>query len=277
MSGVPSGGNTWKNIAIGIFTTVAAYAIINFTGIGKKDQTKKIRKEATEKAWQSINDYINYADQKFKTIACFSCDEQEMKKEMLRELDNYSAKLTNIKEDKNVDDKMLSIVDIIRQRFLDMKEPISRFYDSITASKSLSMEERLRAGPRLQQQLNDGIAKVTNRDTSEMQHFLQDVNKTFKVELGLNALKENFDSSAIARKWKIECAFEIDIKKDGSITWTENENNFTGKWKLDDKELEITLDNGQVFHYNILQLGEKFMLIDTEINGTRLSMGACPK
>jgi hypothetical protein len=276
MSGVPSGGNTWKNIAIGIFTTVAAYAIINFTGIGKKDQTKKIRKDATEKAWQSINDYINYADQKFKTIACFNCDEQEMKKEMLRELDNYSAKLINIKEDKNVDDKMLSIVDIIRQRFLDMKEPIARFYDSITASKTLSMEERLKAGPRYQQQLNDNIAKVTNRDTSEIQNFLRDVNKTFKVELGLTALQGNYDSTVLARKWKIECAFEIEFKKDGSIIWTENGSEYTGKWKLNDKKLDITLDNGQEFHYTIQQLGEKFMLFDTELNGTKFTMGACP-
>lgn len=159
MSGVPSGGNTWKNIIIGIFTTVAAYAIINFAGIGKKDNTKKIRKESTEKAWQSVNDYINYADQKFKTIACFSCDWQEMKNEMMRELDNYNTKLANIKEDKNVDDKMLSLVDIIKQRFLDLKKPYADFFDSITIAKNLTPDEQAPVMVRLQHKLSDGPLK----------------------------------------------------------------------------------------------------------------------
>ena len=62
MSSVPSGGNTWKNIAIGVFTTVVAYAVINFIGLGKKDYTQKNKKEATIKAWASANQYLNYAN-----------------------------------------------------------------------------------------------------------------------------------------------------------------------------------------------------------------------
>lgn len=277
MAGVPSGGNMWKNVAIGIFTTVAAYAIINFIGIGKKDTTKKIRKEATQKAWQSVSDYINYADQKFKTIACYSCDVQEMKKEMLRELENYSAKLTNIKEDKNVDDKMLGIVDIIRQRFLDFKTPIGNFYDSIIALKQQPLDEQTFAMPRVQQYLNDEIAKIVNRDSSEFKNFLNDVNKTFKLDLMQIPLADAYDSTAIARKWKIECVFDLDLKNDGSLLWQEGGNDFTGKWKLENKVLTINLDNGQELVFPVRQLNQKFMLISNQTPNGDVDWGCCPK
>jgi len=277
MSSVPSGGSTWKNIIIGVFTTVAAYAIINFAGIGKKDNSKKIRKDATEKAWQSVNDYINYGNQKFKTIACFSCDWQEMKKEMMRELDNYSAKLGNIKEDKNVDDKMLSLVDIIRQRFVDLKTPYSNFFDSITIAKSLTVEEQAPIMARLQQRLSDDLSRIVNRDSADYKNYLTDVNKTFNTHLEQIPLKETYDSTAIVRKWKIECVFDIECKKDGKLMWTESGTEFPGVWNLKNKLLTINLDNGQVFKYRVEQLSSKFMLIRDEQSESLFSYGACPQ
>lgn len=277
MSGVPSGGNTWKNILIGIFTTVAAYAIINFTGISKKDNTKKIKKEATQKAWQSVNDYINYFDQKSKTIACFSCDEQEMKNEMMRELDNYGNKLANIKEDKNVDDKMLSLVDIIRQRFIDLKKPYILFFDSITLAKNMSSEEQMPVLTRLQQNLRNDLSRIINRDSADYKNYLKDVNKTFNTHLESIPYKEEYDSSAIVRKWKIECLVELDCKKDGKLLWTESGTEFPGKWKLENRILTINLDNGQVFEYKIEQLSSKFMMIQNDQPGSAFSLGACPQ
>ena len=75
MSGVPSGGNPVKNIIIGVVTTVIAYVIVHYIfdkKSGKEDQEKS--KQATESAWNSVNDYITYSNEKFKTIACFSCE-----------------------------------------------------------------------------------------------------------------------------------------------------------------------------------------------------------
>ena len=277
MSSVPSGGNTWKNIIIGVFTTVAAYAIINFAGIGKKDNSKKIRKDATEKAWQSVNDYINYANQKFKTIACFSCDWQEMKKEMMRELENYNTKLANIKEDKNVDDKMLSLVDIIKQRLVDFKKPYTDFFDSVTIAKNLTQEEQMPIMTRIQQRLSDDLSRIINRDSADYRNYLADVNKTFNTHLEQIPLKETYDSSAIVGKWKIECVFDIECKKDGKLMWTESGTEFPGVWNLKNRLLTINLDNGQVFKYRIEQLSSKFMMIRDDQSESLFSYGACPQ
>src|SRR5207253_11211842 len=100
MSSVPQGGNVWKNIAIGVVTTVLAYFIVHLI-FDKKDsqKVKREKKEKIETAWKSVNDYINNSRRKFNTIGCYSCDEMQMKKELFRELDQMNKSLENIKAD----------------------------------------------------------------------------------------------------------------------------------------------------------------------------------
>jgi len=267
MSSVPSGGNTWKNIAIGVFTTVAAYAIINFVGIGKKDTTKKNKKEATEKAWLSANQYLNYANEKFKTIACFSCDEQAMKKELMRELDIYSNSLNNIKNDKDVDDKMLSAIDRIIQQFTDMKPLYEQYFDSILILKTFDLEKRIELSQPMQMRFIQNLAAIQSKDTSEIVSYLNDVNKRHHSSLKLEMTKLEYDSTALVGKWKIECAADLAFNKDSTINWKEGENEFKGKWSLIDKKLHINLDNGQVFDFILIQLSHKMLIyLNTENN-----------
>lgn len=275
MSSVPSGGNTWKNIVIGVFTTVAAYAIINFIGIGKKDTTKKNKKEATEKAWLSANQYLNYANEKFKTIACFSCDEELMKKELLRELDIYSNSLNNIKSDKDVDDKMLSAIDRIIQQFTDMKPLYEKYFDSILILKSLDLEKRIELSQPMQMRFIQNLAAIQIKDTSEIVSYLKDVNERHHSNLKLELTKLEYDPTALAGKWKIECAADLAFNKDSTINWTEGENKFAGKWSLADKKLHINLDNGQVFDFIIIQLSHKMLIYLNTENNSLLS--GCPQ
>ena len=271
MSGVPSGGNTWKNIAIGVFTTVVAYAIINFIGLGKKDYSKKIKKEATEKAWLSANQYLNYANEKFKTIACFSCDEEEMKKELMRELDIYSNNLKNIKNDKDVDDKMLSAIDRIVQQFTDMKPLYENYFDSVLILKKFSEEKRMELSQPMQMRFIERLATLQTKDTSEIINYLKDVNEQHHTSLKYELTKNEYDPTALTGKWKIECAADLVFNIDNTIRWTEGENSFPGKWTFADKKLNIKLDNGQVFNFIILQLSQKMLIYLNTDNNALLS------
>lgn len=267
MSSVPSGGNIWKNIAIGVFTTVAAYAIINFIGLGKKDYTQKNKKEATEKAWLSANQYLNYANEKFKTIACFSCDEQVMKKELMRELDIYSNSLNNIKSDKDVDDKMLSAIDRIIQQFTDMKPLYEQYFDSILILKKFDLQKRIELSQPMQMRFIQNLAAIQSKDTAEIVSYLKDVNERHHSSLKFELTKLEYDSTALVGKWKIECAADLAFNKDSTINWKEGENEFKGKWSLTNKKLHINLDNGQVFDFILIQLSHKMLIyLNTENN-----------
>lgn len=271
MSSVPSGGNTWKNIAIGVFTTVVAYAVINFIGLGKKDYTQKNKKEATIKAWASANQYLNYANEKFKTIACYSCDEALMKKELMRELDIYSNSLNNIKSDKDVDDKMLSAIDRIIQQFTDMKPLYENYFDSIIILKSFPIEKRVELSQPMQMRFIEKLATLQTKDTSEIVSYLNDINTRHHSTLKFELTKNEYDSTALVGKWKIECAADLSFNKDNTISWTEDENVFKGKWSFADKRLHINLDNGQVFDFVIIQLSQKMLIYLNKENNALLS------
>ena len=272
MSSVPTGGNIWKNVIIGIFTTVAAYAIVHFTGIaGGEKSDEKIIKDATEKAWKSTNQYINYANEKFQTLACFSCDEQEMKKEMVRELDMYSGNLKNIKQDKSVDDKLLSVIDRIVQQFTDEKPLYENYFDSITIIKGLPESTRTEIVTSFQERFLHKIAILQTKDTSEIISYLNDINKQHKTSLKLDLPKLEVDPTLLVGKWRIECTFDIAFYKDNTLLWTESPNEFPGKWTLKDKELRINLDNGQVFDFVLLELNRKIPIYLNKENGTLLS------
>ncbi|MES1198099.1 MAG: hypothetical protein ABUL41_02370 [Chitinophagaceae bacterium] len=275
MSAVPSGGNTLKNVIIGIGTTVAAYAIVHFLGLGKSNEEEKLQKDATVNAFKSINDYKNYASQKFKTIACFSCDEQEMKNEMLRELDKNSISLRTLKEDKNIDEKMKSVIDRTIDQFNDLKPIYSSYFDSLTYAKQLPLDDQVTVGLRIQQTLFSKAAYIQTRDTGDVNNYLKDINKKFKTKLVFKDIEQEYDISALTGKWKVECSFELDIKKDGTLIWTEKENEFKGKWTLNGKLLTINLDTKQEFRYNIFQISKKILIIYNEESGGYL--GACPE
>ncbi len=279
MAGVPTGGNTFKNVLIGIGTTVAAYAIISFLGIGKSKSKSEatIQKQANIDVWTSVNDYLNYATEKFRTIACFSCDEQEMKKELIREMDNNINSLKTLKENKSIDDKMQSLIDRTIQQVNDLKPLYIEYFDSLSYVRSLPIPEQLPQSARIQTKYLEKFAYVQNRDTIELKNYLRDINKKHKTELALQDREFEFKPELLTRKWKIECAFFIDFKKDGTVEWTEGGNVFKGKWKLDEVEkvVNIKLETDQEFNYPILLLNEKMMIYYNK--DAKALMAGCPQ
>jgi len=63
--------------------------------------------------------------------------------------------------------------------------------------------------------------------------------------------------------------------KDGSLSWTEDENIFEGTWQRKDDILTIQLDTEQQFTYRIAELNNSFMKL--EVAGSSIPLGACRK
>jgi hypothetical protein len=277
MSAVPSGGNTVKNVIIGILTTVVAYSIVFLLGLGKHDSSgdSKPKKEATMNAFKSINDYVNYAGQKFKTIACFSCNEQDMKNEMLRELEHDCGSLRNLKEDVNIDEKMKSLIDRIIDQFNDLKPVYTIFYDSLSYIKQLPDSEQIFIINRIQQNLFKQKDFIQTRDTGDVNNYLRDINKKYKTKLAFKNIEPEYEVDALVGKWKVGCTVQLQFNQDGSIRWTEGENVFKGKWVRDGNELTIHLNNNQEFRYIISEISKKILfLFDSDTN---IYLGACPE
>lgn len=285
MGGVPSGGSTIKNIIIGVLTTVLAYVIVHFI-FDKKSGKEEFQnsKEATESAWNSVNDYINYNNEKFKTIACFSCDEQEMKRELLRELQINSNNLANLKQSKNIDAKMHAVIDRIVLQFADLKPVYNDYYDSLTVIKQRPIEEQTVAASVLQTDVFKKINRIQGRDTVDIDNYLRDVNKKYKTDYKRMVVEGEYKPESLPGKWTIECAFTIDFKADKTLIWTEKGNEFKGRWKLEEVELvddsyrhalKVNLDTDQEFNYQIVFLNSKMMVVYSE--EAKSFLAACPE
>ena len=274
MSSIPHGGNMWKNFIIGIVTTVAAYLIVHFF-LDKKD-TKKERKEKAEAnnaAWESVNNYIFSAAKKFESIACFSCDYSKMKNEIVRELEQDCNSLLNIKGGQYVDEKMKTIIDRTISRFNSLKPLFQSLFDSIVVFQSLPDSEKLARSTNIYKNFNETKTRIDTVDQREIDQLLADINKKYKLSLTEEGIELELDYTKLPGKWKIECLVDVEFRTNGTITWTEKENVFTGTWNRTGERLTIKLGSNQKLEYNILELHDKFMKIKAD--SAVVPFGAC--
>lgn len=269
MGGVPSGGSMWKNILIGIGTTVAAYAIVNVLFKSKGSSANSERKRVTAEAWQSINKYDKLSTEKYRTLACMSCDLSAMKSEMLRELDNSNKSLQGILDDKNLDDGMKTIINRTRDRYTDMRALYDVYFDSIIYLNTLPKEVQLEQTPGLQRRMLEKRKHIEERDNGDIKKLLDDINKKYKLTLAPITAKTVYDQTAIVNKWSLGCGLTIDFHKDNTLEWVSATETLSGTWTLDDsdpsdKQLDITLSTGESFKTKLIELNSCYISFFSE-------------
>ncbi|MEK7226500.1 MAG: hypothetical protein AAB221_12585, partial [Bacteroidota bacterium] len=277
MAGVPHGGNLWKNIAITIATTVAAYLIVHFITDKKYSNKKKKEKaEANKSAWESVNDYTQNMALKFESIACFSCDYTKMKNEIARELDQSCNSLRNLKDGDLIDEKMKTIIDRNISRFNSLKPLLQSFFDSAIVLKTITdTAEKVKRGAAVHEEFTSSKTRIDTVDQREIDRLLADLNKKYNLALKEEPIELGKNLSLLPGKWNIECVVTVEFRKDGSLTWTEEENIFEGSWQRKDDILTIRLDTEQEFIYRIAELNNSFMKL--EVAGSSIPLGACRK
>jgi hypothetical protein len=276
MSSVPHGGNMWKNIAIGIATTVAAYLIVHFI-TDRKDHKKEEREksEANETAWKSANDYIRSASKKFESIACFSCDKAKMKNELLRELEQDCNSLRNLKDEKLVDEKMKTILDRTISRFNGLRPAFQSYFDSVIVLENLQpdAEKAIRL-----QKVYDEFSSTKNRldtaDAAEISKLLSDINKKYKLSLEQEEVVPEINYDQLSGEWNLECTMRMKFSDDGKVAVTINDEVINGTWKRKGDVITLTLDSDEILNYTILQLNDHFLRIQADTPGSQV-LGAC--
>jgi hypothetical protein len=269
MGGVPSGGNMWKNILIGIGTTVAAYAIVNVLFKSKGPSATSERKRVTAEAWQSVNKYDKLATEKYRTLACMSCDLPAMKTEMLRELDNNSKSLEGVLDDKNLDDGMKTIINRTRDRFRDMRALYDVYFDSIIYINTLTEEERSNLAPGIQERMIDKRKHIEQRDEADIEKLLDDINTKYKLSLAPATEELQYDKKALINKWSLGCGLTIDFRSNNTLEWINGEQKLTGLWTLDDKDannrtLDIKLSTGELYKTKLIELNSCYIAFYSE-------------
>jgi hypothetical protein len=274
MSSVPTGGNTLKNVTIGIVTTVAAYLIVHML-LDKKPDNEEFKriKKATVEAFNSINNFYAIANEKFSMLDC-TCDKMQLKNEIIRNLDMLNNNYSKISENKDVDVNMRSIIDIYRQQYESEKPIYQNYFDSLAIISNYPEADQVKLKNDLRTNFQNTLNYVQTRDSSDLNKNFELVNNKYKLKLALRNADPPFDTTALAGKWNIQCIYYLDFKTNGSVVFSTKDTSIAGKWNREDADIYLNLDDGEKLHYIIESISHKLLTI--RLDGSSNSNVACP-
>ncbi|MBS1760989.1 MAG: lipocalin family protein [Bacteroidetes bacterium] len=268
--------NVWKTILIGVVVSLLGFFIIQFI-TDKKNNSKnfKAKKEANEKAWADVNDYLQNAQKKFENIACFSCDYEKMKNELIRELDQDGNSLRNLKEESLIDQKIKTVIDRTIGRMEGLKPVFKNFFDSLSVILKDNPENPdVARTTKISQDFFSTKERLDTADNAEIDRLLSEINKEYKLNLTRIEVKPEINFNQLPGKWNVECKFKIEFNTDGKVSVIFDSETINGKWSRTNDRLTVTLDNGENIQYYILQLNETVLRLQQNETGS-FPIGAC--
>ncbi len=278
-SPVSNTSNTFKNIIIGIVTTVAASAIVYWLGFaGNKSDEKAKQKEATYKALATLDKYkLMY----FATVDDLECRRitssgngirQSDGDMMINQLTNTIATLTDVKNEPDID--------------IDMKALLQRritYYTSIKSEYS-KMLERLAAlapGPQQQAELNtihnefqNALAELSLTEQQPIFDLYSSIEKKYGQEITGTKRQLEINARNLEGLWKIGGSSSIDLQKDGAVTSKVENDLFKGSWSLtNDSTVQLHFTEGGDNDLIIKQITKKTLYYI--ISGDSVYVQAC--
>src|SRR5690242_17455757 len=180
MSSVPQGGNMWKNIIIGVLTTVIAYVIVHFI-FDKKGSSEEFKKKktATLEAWESLMVYERSFKNAGINMIC-SGDPNTMNNQLIREYNKIIDNIINIKDEKKgqADNMVMSLIDSRVTTLKLKRDSTIRYYAELDALDTLHVSEKLRDS--LSNDLQKNFIRVSRSIDTLDRGFMNDVNIEMK-------------------------------------------------------------------------------------------------
>ncbi|MBP6431182.1 MAG: hypothetical protein KA319_05400 [Ferruginibacter sp.] len=152
-----------KNITIGVISSVLAAALIYFFLNNPVKEERKKKKEATVRAWKSYQQNRKiFSD--VMTNMKHNDDIERSKSNISHEIDATITNMLNIKNESNIDQRLLSSIDITVDQMKEIKSVLLKYYDDmvlyIENNPNLSETQVVKyiledAAPKLQNQMID--------------------------------------------------------------------------------------------------------------------------
>lgn len=256
MSGVPSGGSMWKNILIGILTTVVAYSIVNYIK-DKKEKRKEKEKIKTETvdAWNSL---IKYEEQSTVNYYAAFCNENTISQmeSLIYEKDQLAKNYGIIGAKREIDDDLASFVTRAIGNTNEIKKILEDYRDDLKNIDASATNAAL-LYKNLDSVYDEKINSARERDMESLRTTLQSLIKKYGEVFNVPDNTPSFRESDLTGRWK-ETGLDkfFDIKSNNTFIMEASGNNYPGKWKLSDKTISLTYDDGSgsitlnIIYYN---------------------------
>ena len=180
-----SGGNVFKNIAVGVITTVIGAAAIYFLGFHESgNESKKERKEATETGWKTYRENLKIYSDVLNSLNKNSEDISKRKQEISHEIESTVSSLQNILTDTKIDTRLKNLIELRIPQLTDGKRIVESYFDSLmvfSASNPTDEEGYAflnRIVPRLKTEMNE----AKKRDSLRIRRYTDELKKEYDLE-----------------------------------------------------------------------------------------------
>jgi predicted ribonuclease YlaK len=252
-SAAPAGPNVFKNILVGVITTVLGATVIYFLGFhdsGKGEKKKK--RDATVTAWNSLLQYEKLFQQTANKMICLG-ETETAAKEVTDEMDQVIKDMGNIKKEEFVDNRMETLVDRRMDSYTKRKTFIEDFYNEVftLSAKNLSDEELNNEAVSIQKKLGDRVASLESKDGDYITEIKATLEKEYDTKLNIPEFNFDIKSESLKGKWKMNKASDLNISADGSFTWSSDNVSTSGNWSLSEDIINFNFKDGDKLSYTV--------------------------
>ena len=269
-SAAPAGPNVFKNILVGVITTVLGAGVIYFLGFHESGQSeKKKKKEATVTAWNSLLQYEKLFQQTTNKLICLGETETAIK-EVTDELDQLSRDMENIKKEDAVDNRMQTLVDRRIDTYKKRKELMANYNAEIITleAKNLSEQETLQQIAAIQKKLNDRVTGLEDKDRVYAKEIKETLEKEYKIKLEVPEFNSDITKENIAGKWEMNRSNKMIMEANGNFTISSETEKATGTWTLNDVTLNFNFNSGEKLSYTVKGLDKMVMKLVDNADGS---------
>lgn len=178
-------GNIVRSVTIGVLTTVIGATIVYFLGFQDSGrQERKLRKQATAKAWQTYQANLEIFSTVFKRMDDGSDDIERKRTDAHHEIDATLTSFENIKKEANIDSRLISLIDIKAGQLTALRNIVTIYFDEIQAFAAQDpTEEQGYAfirdiGGRLERE----IKALKGRDSIRVASYTEELKKDYDLD-----------------------------------------------------------------------------------------------
>jgi hypothetical protein len=269
-SAAPAGPNVFKNILVGVITTVLGATVIYFLGFhdtGKEEKKKK--RDATVTAWNSLLQYESLFQQTANKMICLG-ETETAAKEVTDEMGQVIKDMGNIKKEEFVDNRMQTLVDRRMDSYTKRKTFIEDFYNEIftLAGQNLPEEEINKEVVSAQKKLGDRVAALETKDGDYIKEIKATLEKEYDTKLDIPEFNLDIKNESLRGKWKMNRATDLNISADGSFTWSSDSLSTSGNWNLSEDILNFNFKDGDKLSYSVKGIDAMVLRLVNKADGS---------
>lgn len=271
-SGSPAagGGNAFKSIIIGVITTVLGAAAVYFLGFHDKKENPK--KEATQNAMKSIIQYEQILEKSVMGLACNS-DNEYAQQTFLREIEQLKVNMTNIKSEKDLDNRVLSLIDRRVTSLNELTEASVDMFNGMATlrsdSSALGEEEFVARNIELQKTYNDRTVQIAEEERILKTDIIAALKKEYELEFDdIKSLQLDINNANVTGKWLINGVVKWYMNADQTFNWVVEDKAFDGNWSLKKDTLYLKFSHPEEAKFKIIQLYNNILSYKNMVDGT---------